>query len=469
MAGAVATHWIDQYDRDGYYAPLRVLSPDDARACRARLEAFEATRGPLQGDLRHRAHVFLVWLDDLVRNARILDAVEAVLGKNLLVWTSSFFIKEGGDGAQVPWHQDSRAFGVRAPDVVTAWVALTDSTPENGALQVIPGSHRRGELVHAIQPVRKNLLTRRPASALGVDGSAATIVPLRAGEMSLHHASLVHGSQPNGTNERRIGIAIRYVRPGGGPAIGCREPALLVRGVDLEGSFDPPPRPERDAAPEALARHAELTGAAGSGRVVHVEAESWPRAVTLRGTLLGRNGQGVLLCGPSGPGLAALAAALTRRGWISMATDVGEGRSDGDANRDVVTPRGPSENRAHGRIDLSAILFLGPTRPEPDETRFRAMPAAHALLALLPYRGGGDRADLARGIRELEPLVTAVPLYDCPSASDQLVDAVERFVQTAVERCRSNEQSSRAWAHVDATAAGQSTLRTPHDMEGIHD
>src|SRR5262249_5648617 len=152
----------------------------EAHACRARLEAFEATRGPLQGDLRHRAHVFLVWLDDLVRSVRILDAVEAVLGGNILVWTSSLFIKECGDRAQVPWRQDGRAFGARAPDVVTAWVALTDTTPENGALQFIPGSHRRGELVHAMREVPNNLLTRRPESALGVDGSAATIVPLRA-------------------------------------------------------------------------------------------------------------------------------------------------------------------------------------------------------------------------------------------------------------------------------------------------
>lgn len=267
MREGPASRWRDRYHREGYCAPFRVLSPEEARACRARLEAFEAAHGgPLQGDLRHRAHVFLVWLDELVRHPRILDAVEAILGENLLVWSSTLFIKERGDGTHVPWHQDSRAYGARAPDVATAWVALTDSTPENGALQVIPGSHRRGELPHVVQHVPDSLLTRRREVALGVNEAEATIIPLRAGEMSLHHPSLVHGSPTNRAADRRIGVAIRYVRPSAEWGAGPRERAMLVRGVDAAGSFDALPRPERDGAPKALARHAELMRPVGPVR-----------------------------------------------------------------------------------------------------------------------------------------------------------------------------------------------------------
>jgi hypothetical protein len=373
--------WVDRYHRDGYYAPIRVLSADEAHACRARLETWEATRGALRGDLRHRAHVFLVWLDELVRDARILDAVEAVLGENLLVWSSSFFIKDARDGARVPWHQDSRAFGGRAADVVTAWVALTDSTPENGALQAIPGSHRRGELVHALQPVPGNLLTRLPETALDVDAAAAASVLLRAGEMSLHHSSLVHGSPPNRTDDRRIGIAIRYVRPSAGRAIGRREPALLVRGVDAGGAFEPLPRPERDAAPEALARHAELMRPPDRRPVVRIGADSWPRAVALRGTLLARDGRGLLVCGPSGSGTSALAGALAVA--LDGARPFRGPTRPGDARR----RRQPSPNgagrcgRPHPSLGHSAprsgVCCIRGDRPGGDAARPRpARPAA---------------------------------------------------------------------------------------------
>jgi hypothetical protein len=456
--------WVDRYHRDGYYAPIRVLSADEAHACRARLETWEATRGALRGDLRHRAHVFLVWLDELVRDARILDAVEAVLGENLLVWSSSFFIKDARDGARVPWHQDSRAFGGRAADVVTAWVALTDSTPENGALQAIPGSHRRGELVHALQPVPGNLLTRLPETALDVDAAAAASVLLRAGEMSLHHSSLVHGSPPNRTDDRRIGIAIRYVRPSAGRAIGRREPALLVRGVDAGGAFEPLPRPERDAAPEALARHAELMRPPDRRPVVRIGADSWPRAVALRGTLLARDGRGLLVCGPSGSGTSALAGALARRGWRSMERDRSEGRPGPVTHGAVVSHRRMGRDGAAGRIRLSAILLLGRASAASEGTVPAAMPPAHALLGLLPHRSGTHGVELGRGIHELEPLATAVPVYDAAIGSDLMVDAVMRGPDDPPLG-----RHATIWAEVHEAPASRPAGRAGEDMEAIHE
>jgi hypothetical protein len=466
MLEVVASPWIDRYHRNGYHAPIRVLSPEEARACRARLEAFEAEHGgPLHGDLRHRAHVFLVWLDELVRHPRILDAVQAILGENLFVWTSTFFIKEAGDGTHVPWHQDSRAYGARAPDVVTAWMALTDSTPENGALRAIPGSHRRGEREHVVQHVPDSLLTRRREVILGVNESEAVTIPLGAGEMSLHHPGLLHGSPPNRASDRRIGIAIRYVRPSAGRLAGPRERAMLVRGVDAEGDFDALPRPERDGAPEALARHAELMRPPGPPPAVRVVADAWARPVALRGTLVARDGRGILLCGPSGCGKSALAAALVRRRWSWFASGPSGGGNDAEARNGAAGLGGTDGHGRTGRVELAAILLLG---GPPVGSRLSVMPPADALLALLSSRDAADPADLPQGIDHLRPLVEAVPAYEGSSGSDRMVEAVESLLGEPPGRSPGGDQRTMIWAEVHET---RRAANNEHDMsqEGPHE
>jgi hypothetical protein len=469
MRRGPASCWVDEYHRDGYYASLRVLSPEEARACRDRLEAFEAERGgPLRGDLRHRAHVYLVWLDELVRHPRILDAVEAVLGGNLLVWSSSFFIKEGGDGTHVPWHQDSRAYGARASDVVTAWVALTDSTPENGALQVIPGSHHQGELEHVVQHVPDSLLTRRREVIPGVNEIEAVMVPLKAGEMSLHHPRLLHGSAANRSADRRIGIAIRYVRPRAAAVVGPRARAMLVRGVDAEGSFEAVPRPERDGAPAALARHAELLRPIGSRPVVGLGAAAWRTSVALRGMLLARDGHGLLLCGPSGYGKSVLAAALTQCGWRWFGSEPDRGGSGVETRHAAAGLRRTNGRGASDRVNLAAILLLGRPPAPTSGTQLSVMPPAHALLALLPYREVADRADLAQGIHDLGPLVEAVPVYEGSSGSDRIVEAVERLLGGPPGRSPGGDQRTKIWAEVHET---RQAANDEHDMsqEGLHE
>ncbi len=472
MREGPASHWSDRYHRDGHYAPLQVLSPEEARTCRARLEAFEAERGgPLPGELRHRAHVYLAWLDELVRHPRILDAVEAILGGNLLVWSSTLFIKGAGDGTHVPWHQDSRAYGARAPDVVTAWVALTDSTPENGALQVIPGSHRQRELEHEVQDVPNSLLTRRREVALGVNEADAVTIPLRAGEMSLHHSGLVHGSPPNRAADRRIGLAIRYVRPSAGRMAGPRERAVLVRGVDATGDFDLVPRPERDAAPEALARHAELMRPTGPRSVVRVGAEAWPRPVALRGTLLAREGRGILLCGSAGGGKSVLAAALAREGWTWLGRGPDAGRHALEAPHATTRHGEPDRPGAVGRVGLAAILLLGRPPGVTGGTPLAAMPPAHALLALLAYRDASRQTDLAQGIDDLRPLVGSIPVYEGGSGSDRMVGAVESLLERPPGSSPWSDQGTTIWAETHEASASGPARHGDHDMsqEGLHE
>ena len=249
---------IDQFWREGCVYPVRVMSEADAIAIRRKLEEFEAeTGGPLKGALRHKSHLLFTWLADLVRNENIVDAIEDLYGRDLLCWTTNFFIKEAANPAFVSWHQDSTYWGLDRPDVVTAWVALTPANKTNGAMDYIPGSHTTDQIPHRDTFAKNNLLTRGQEVAVEVDESQARTVDLRPGEISLHHVRLVHGSAPNPTNDRRIGFAIRYI-PTSVKQVAGEDSATLVRGVDTHYNFGHEPRPTRDMDPEFLELHRKI-------------------------------------------------------------------------------------------------------------------------------------------------------------------------------------------------------------------
>jgi len=248
---------VADFHRDGCVFPFRVMSTERAAHYRRCLETHEAVAGaPLQGNLRHKTHLLFTWADELVHHDAILDAVSDVIGPNILCWTSNFFIKEPSSPGFVSWHQDSTYWGLEPDDVVTAWVAFTDATPENGYMQFIPGTHRVEQLPHMDTFHRDNLLSRGQEISVEVDRSKAVGIDLKAGEMSLHHIKLVHGSEPNGSADRRIGFAIRYI-PTHVRQTKVRDSAQLVRGVDRFRHFDYEARPRADLDAGALAAHAE--------------------------------------------------------------------------------------------------------------------------------------------------------------------------------------------------------------------
>ncbi|HUA51342.1 MAG TPA: phytanoyl-CoA dioxygenase family protein [Candidatus Sulfotelmatobacter sp.] len=250
---------IAQFETDGYISPIRIMSEADAAEIRRRLEEFEGrTGGPLRGDLRHKAHLLFPWLADLIRLAPMLDAVEDLYGPDLLCWSTNFFIKEARNPAFVSWHQDSTYWGLSKPDVVTAWVALSPSNLGNGAMEVIPGSHKLDQIPHRDTFDRHNLLTRGQEVAVDVDAKRAVALELKAGEMSLHHVRLVHGSPPNPSDDRRIGFAIRYI-PTHVYQLEGEDGATLVRGVDRVRRFEHEPCPTAELEPELVALHKRFT------------------------------------------------------------------------------------------------------------------------------------------------------------------------------------------------------------------
>lgn len=249
-----------QYADLGYVAPIRALSEAEAGAVRAKLEAFEAGAGALRGGLRHKSHLLFTWLDDLIRHPGILDPVEDLIGPNILAWGTSFFIKEPNNPAYVSWHQDSTYWGLEPADIVTAWVAISESTQENGAMRVVAGTHRGEQVAHRDTFAADNLLSRGQEIAVEVDPARAVELVLQPGEMSLHHVRLIHGSEPNPSARRRIGFAIRYLPTHVRQTVGLKDSATLVRGTDAYANFAPERRPDADMSPAAQVFHAQVTG-----------------------------------------------------------------------------------------------------------------------------------------------------------------------------------------------------------------
>jgi hypothetical protein len=258
MLKALTAQQVQHFKEFGYVAPIRVMSVAQACELRARLEDFEHGNDKLRKKaLNVKSHLLFSWLNDLVRKHEIVDAIEDLYGENLLCWASSFFIKDARDPAFVSWHQDSTYWGLSKPDVVTAWVALSESNKSNGAMQVVPKTHLLDQIPHRDTFSEHNLLTRGQEVAVEIDESQAVSIELEPGEMSLHHVRIVHGSPPNTSDKRRIGYAIRYI-PTYVRQLEGDDSATLVRGVDTFNTFEHEPRPTIDLQPEFVALHQQI-------------------------------------------------------------------------------------------------------------------------------------------------------------------------------------------------------------------
>jgi ectoine hydroxylase-related dioxygenase (phytanoyl-CoA dioxygenase family) len=253
-SAALGEEQVARYHERGYCFPVRVFQPHEIQALH---ERHRAASGVLTGRNNQKPHLLFSWLAAIVRDARILDPVAAILGPDLLCWSSQFFTKPAGDPGYVSWHQDGTYWGLSSPEVVTAWIAFTPSTPESGCMRVIPGSHR--ELVrHEDTFAADNMLSRGQEIAVEVDLARAVDVVLQPGEMSLHHVLIFHGSEPNRSHLPRVGYAIRYIPTHVAKTGGLRESASLVRGVDRYGHFDPEPAPIADLHPDAVSFHGRV-------------------------------------------------------------------------------------------------------------------------------------------------------------------------------------------------------------------
>jgi non-heme Fe2+,alpha-ketoglutarate-dependent halogenase len=253
---------VFQYEQEGYVFPIDVLTPAEVATCRESLEAAEMeSGGKLPPAYRAKSHLLFKWLDDVIRDRRVLDPIEQLIGPNILCWNTIFWIKDASSESFVSWHQDNTYWGLSSDKVITAWLALSPAQTENGCMRVMPGTHRGEGLLHEDRYHADNMLTRGQEITQGVDDAKAVHMPLKPGQMSIHNYRLAHASGPNRGLDRRIGVSMHFMPVETEQIVGEWDSAALVSGEDRYQAFEHTPRPARDFDPEIMAFQAKAADA----------------------------------------------------------------------------------------------------------------------------------------------------------------------------------------------------------------
>ncbi len=227
----LTSNQLKRYNDYGYLSPIDVLSKNEALAAREEIEFIEKNMpDEINKSGRYNVHLISPLLDSIVHNSKILNAVEGIIGKNILVCSSTLFIKNPNENGFVSYHQDAKYIGLEPHNWVTAWVALTDSYEENGCMKMWPKSHL--EIKDHNEKFDKGNLLTRGQTVENVPENEIELVELTAGQMSLHHPRIVHGSGINKSNDRRIGFVIQsYIGTNVKQTLG-KNSVQLARGED---------------------------------------------------------------------------------------------------------------------------------------------------------------------------------------------------------------------------------------------
>ena len=218
--GALTPSELEGYRDAGYVVPRFRLGADRLESLREALEHVVNENPEIRPERLVSVHIDGRNAEGVVGDARflevardpdVLDVVSQIIGPDIILWGCQAFCKPGGDGMEVPWHQDGHYWPIRPLANCTAWIALDDSTAENGCLRVIPGSHRAQRLLEHERDDREGLVLNRKLLDGALEESEAVDVELEAGQLSLHDVYMVHGSNPNRSEKRRAGVAIRYM------------------------------------------------------------------------------------------------------------------------------------------------------------------------------------------------------------------------------------------------------------------
>ena len=258
--GRLDENQIQSYKDNGFLFPIKAVAKDRAQAWREELEKIEnewidnGLPHPLSTYKRVNTQIVLPLANEIARTPAILDAVEGILGPDVMVYAVEFFIKEPNTTHIVSMHQDLTYWGLGATGgLVTAWLALSPATSQSGCMDFVAGSHKNEILPHNDTFDENNLLSRGQEIEVEVKEEDKTPIELAPGQMSLHHGLTIHGSGPNASDDRRIGAVIRYCSPDVMQQEGDEDFAILVRGEDRFGNFSSYELPDAPFTPESLA------------------------------------------------------------------------------------------------------------------------------------------------------------------------------------------------------------------------
>ena len=263
--GKLTERMIEQYKKDGFLFPINVLTQKQAQNFRRELETIEDRYSsarlpkPLNSYKRGPANAVIPLAASIAQNDGILDVIECILGVNILVWAAEFFIKEKKTDHFVGMHQDLTYWGMgETSGQVTAWIALSPSKKESGCMEFVKESHKNKILPHDDTFSKKSLLSRGQEIQVEIPDNKRISAELNPGQMSLHHGLMIHGSGPNSSDDRRIGVAIRYINPDVVQQTTGKSYAMPVRGVDKKGNFIHYPAPVKIFSKESLRIHKQI-------------------------------------------------------------------------------------------------------------------------------------------------------------------------------------------------------------------
>ncbi|PYM62673.1 MAG: hypothetical protein DMD79_10420 [Candidatus Rokuibacteriota bacterium] len=234
---------IEQFRDEGFVSGIPVFGAAECERFRETAERFQAEH-PADRDWAFdiKSNLLFDWVYANATHPRLLDTVVDLLGENLLLTDSVFRIKEPGSGTHYGWHQDSARIVVEpAPAIV--YVAISDATVENGCLAVIPQTHDRVRAFDLVE--NPGQAHRRVARLREVDPSRAVHMELRAGEVAIFSANVVHGSASNRSAAARFAILHDFTPTAARQSVG-RGSGQLVRGRNVWGHFAHEPVPSAD-------------------------------------------------------------------------------------------------------------------------------------------------------------------------------------------------------------------------------
>jgi non-heme Fe2+,alpha-ketoglutarate-dependent halogenase len=258
--GTLPAAKVTQWKHDGFLSPFPLLDAQELAAYREGVERYEAWLGaPINADANHKwrsmPYLLMPWAAKLARDPRILDKVEDLIGPDILIFTSTFFIKEPHSPTIAAWHQDSTYYGLEPKEEVTAWVALTEASEAAGCMDALSFRGKPRQLSHVSRVVKNSVNRAGQVITEPLDDGAPVAMPLKPGWFSMHHGLCPHRSGPNTSSHRRIGLGLNYIPTRTRPSGTIRQAALLVRGTDRYGHFEAAAWPAEELGKNEVATH----------------------------------------------------------------------------------------------------------------------------------------------------------------------------------------------------------------------
>jgi hypothetical protein len=247
MSKRLSADQIKAFHEDGVTFPVPVLSPSAIQKARKQLDAVLQSGGPspARDFLGYKSNLVFRWLDDIAHTPALLDVVEDLLGRDILLWSCTFAIKPPRSQGRYTWHQDATYWGLTPPIALTCWLAFGKVGPKNGGMRFLRGSHRLGVLPHRNTFSSNNFLFRGQEIEALPRHCVEVASCLQPGEISVHDSLTAHSSGPNESDEPRIGCLLIFI-PTFVRHERQRESAMLMRGFDRFGYHDLEERPSGD-------------------------------------------------------------------------------------------------------------------------------------------------------------------------------------------------------------------------------